>query len=167
MDKKRILSGKKILIVDDEKDVLDSLVALLDTCKIDLASSFEEGKRLLEKNQYDIAVLDIMGVNGFELLRIAKERKIPALMLTAQALSEESLKKSAQDGASYFAPKDKLSKIESFVADVIQAREKNENPWVKWFLRLGSFYDKRFSGPGWREKEREFWKEKLRNYPHS
>jgi len=36
-------------------------------------------------------------VNRFELLEIAKKQKIPALMLTAHGLSEESLKKSADN----------------------------------------------------------------------
>ncbi|MCK5349031.1 MAG: response regulator, partial [Desulfobacula sp.] len=105
MSTRKILKGKKILIVDDEPDVLDSLIELLDMCKIDTASSFEDGKRLLKEQPYDIAILDIMGVKGFDLLKIANEKKIPALMLTAHALSEESLKKSAEDGAAYFAPK--------------------------------------------------------------
>jgi len=68
MEPKKRIRGKKVLIVDDEKDVLDTLSTLLDICKIDAASSFEEAKRLLESNEYDIAVLDIMGVKWFELL---------------------------------------------------------------------------------------------------
>ena len=165
MSSKKLLEGKKILIVDDEPDVLESLIELLDMCKIDTASTFEEGKRLLEDQDYDITILDIMGVQGFELLKIANVQKIPALMLTAHALSEESLKKSAEDGAAYFAPKDKMPEIESFVADVLEAIEKKKSPWVKWFERLGGFYDKRFQGTDWREKEREFWEEKQKRLP--
>lgn len=165
MSSKKLLEGKKILIVDDEPDVLESLIELLEMCKIDTASTFEEGKRLLEDQDYDITILDIMGVQGFELLKIANDQKIPALMLTAHALSEESLKKSAEDGAAYFAPKDKMPEIESFVADVLEAMEKKKSPWVKWFDRLGAFYDNRFQGTDWREKEREFWKEKLKRLP--
>ena len=164
MDTKKVLEGRKILIVDDEPDVLESLSELLDMCRIDSAASFEEGKRFLEEQNYDIAILDIMGVQGFELLKIANEKKIPALMLTAHALSEESLKKSAEEGAAYFAPKDKMHEIESFVADVLEALEKKKSPWEKWFARLGGFYDKRFKGANWREQEREFWEEKLKKY---
>jgi DNA-binding NtrC family response regulator len=131
---------------------------------VDAASSFEEAKRLLETENYDIAVLDIMGVRGFELLEIANKRGIPALMLTAHALSEESLRKSAEDGASYYVPKDEIGKIDVFVADVIEAREKKKNPWVRWYERLGGFFDKKFSGPNWREQQREFWEEKLKSY---
>ena len=110
-----------ILIVDDEQDVLDMLIELLDICKIDTAQSFEEGKRMLEKDHYDVAILDIMGVKGFELLEIAKKEGTPALMLTAHALSEENLKKSAEEGASYYAPKDEMKNIDVFVADIIEA----------------------------------------------
>ncbi len=165
MSSKKLLEGKKILIVDDEPDVLESLIELLEMCKIDTASTFEEGRRLLEDQDYDITILDIMGVQGFELLKIANDQKIPALMLTAHALSEESLKKSAEEGAAYFAPKDKMPEIESFVADVLEAMEKKKSPWVKWFDRLGALYDKRFQGTDWREKEREFWEEKLKRLP--
>jgi DNA-binding NtrC family response regulator len=162
MDTKKILRGKRILIVDDEKDVLNVLVELLDMCKIDTASSFEEAKQLLESESYDIAVLDIMGVKGFELLEIATAKGIPALMLTAHALTKDALKESADRGASYFAPKDEISKIDLFVADVLQAIEKKKNPWTRWFERLGSFYDKKFAGPNWREQEKEFWDKKLK-----
>ncbi|UCG66591.1 MAG: response regulator [Deltaproteobacteria bacterium] len=164
MDTDKILRGKKVLIVDDEQDILDLLVQLLSACMVDPASSFEEAKRLLETENYDIAVLDIMGVRGFELLEIANKRGIPALMLTAHALSEESLRKSAEDGASYYVPKDEIGKIDVFVADVIEAREKKKNPWARWAERLGGFFDKKFSGPNWREQQREFWEEKLKSY---
>jgi DNA-binding NtrC family response regulator len=165
MDLKEKLKGRRVLIVDDEKDVLDSLIEILSECKIDAASTFEEASKLLEKNVYDIAVLDIMGVSGFDLLKIANKRNIPALMFTAHALTKENLKKSAEEGAAYYAPKDEMEKIKHFIIDVLEAVEKKKNPWEKCFARLGGFYDKKFGGKDWREKEREFWKKKLDNLP--
>lgn len=165
MEPEKLLKGKKILIVDDEPDVLELLIDLLEMCKIDTASSFEEGKRQLESETYDVVILDIMGVQGFELLKIAKQNKMPALMLTAHGLSEENLKKSAEEGADYYAPKEKMDEIELFVADVLEASEKNRSPWVKWFERLSDFYDSKFHGPNWREQEREFWEEKIKRLP--
>jgi DNA-binding NtrC family response regulator len=164
MDAKKIIHGKKILIVDDEKDVLDMLIELLEICKIDTAQSFEEGKRLLEENDYDVAILDIMGVKGFELLEVAKKQGTPALMLTAHALSEENLKKSAEEGASYYAPKDEMKNIDVFVADIIETKEMKKNVWARWYDRLGGFYDERFTGPNWRENQKEFWDKKLKEY---
>ena len=165
MDPNKLLKGKKILVVDDEPDVLESLVDLLDMCKIDTAGSFEEGKNRLEAESYDIAILDIMGVDGFELLKIANKCGTPALMLTAHGLSEENLKKSAQEGACYYAPKDKMHEIHLFVADVLEALEKNKSPWVKFFERLAGFYDKRFHGTNWRDQEQKFWQGKLKHWP--
>jgi DNA-binding NtrC family response regulator len=156
MDPHKILIGKRVLVVDDEEDILQLLTDLLDMCKIDTASSFEQAKGLLENNYYDIAVLDIMGVKGYDLLKIANEKEVPALMLTAHALSKEDLKKSAEEGASFYAPKDEINKIDVFVADVLEAKDKNKNAWAKWYERLAGFCDKRF-GPNWRDQDREFW----------
>ena len=163
MDAKELIRGKKILIVDDENDVLEELIELLDMCKIDTADSFETGKARLEEGQYDVTILDIMGVKGFELLEIAKKKKVPALMLTAHSLTEESLKRSAEDGAAYFAPKEKMQDIHLFVADVIEARDKKMNSWGKWFDRFATFYDRRFHGTHWREQEKKFWDEMIKH----
>ncbi|OGP55235.1 MAG: response regulator receiver protein [Deltaproteobacteria bacterium RBG_13_52_11b] len=153
-----------MLIVDDEPDILVVLTELLSLCMIDRASTFETAKALLETYSYDVVVLDIMGVRGFELLEIAKEKDIPTLMFTAHALNEDTLKKSAEKGASYYVPKDELGKMDVFVADVIEARENGKNPWVKWFERLGPFFRERinFRGPNWREDHKKFWDEKLK-----
>lgn len=163
MDYKKVIMGKKVLIADDEEDVLATLTDLLELCKIDTATSFEQAEELLKKNDYHIAVLDIMGVKGLDLLKIAKERDIPALMLTAHALSEDSLKESAEKGAAYYVPKHEIERIALFVADVIDAKEKDKNPWVRWYERLGSAFDVVFTGSNWREREKEFWEKRLLN----
>lgn len=162
MKKKYDLEPKKILIVDDEPDVIDSLAELLEYHKIDSALSFESAKQLLESQQYDIVILDIMGVKGFDLLEIAKKKSTPAMMLTANALSPESLKQSADGGAVYFAPKDKMIDIEAFLTDIFQALDQKKSTWEKWFDRLSGFYDNRFRGPDWRKKEKEFWENKIK-----
>ena len=161
MDPQKILKGARVLIVDDEEDVLETLIEFLDMCKIDKASTFEEAKKLLENNFYHIAVLDIMGVRGYELLEIAKKRGIPALMLTAHALSKDNLKKSFEKGASYCVPKDEINKIDVFVADILLAQEENKNVLLKWYERLSGFCDRRF-GPNWRDEDPDFWNSLLK-----
>ena len=156
MDSEKILKGKRILIVDDEEDILDFLTELLEVCRIDRASTFEEAKNLLELHNYDAAVLDIMGVRGYELLEIAKKRNIPALMLTAHALSQDNLKKSFKQGASYYVPKDEISRVDIFLADILEAMDKKKNVFMKWYERLSGFCDKRF-GPNWKDDDPEFW----------
>ena len=164
MDADLIILGKRILIVDDEQDVRDTLFDLLGDCKLDMASSFEQAKEMLQGNTYDIAILDIMGVDGYGLLEIAKERKVPAIMLTAHALSEDNLLKSAKEGAAYYAPKEELINIKAIVADVVDAIDKNKSPWERMFERLSDYYDTRFNGPNWREKEQKFWAQKTKKY---
>ena len=159
-----LLKDKQVLIVDDEEDVLDVLTHLLDMCQVDRASTFEEAKQLLEKTPYDIAVLDIMGVRGYDLLQIADRRNIPAVMLTAHALTKADMIRSIQEGASFFAPKDRIADIASFLANVLEAKQMNANTWARWFESLGDFYDKRFGGTDWRDREREFWEEKLKDW---
>jgi len=156
MGPKEILKGKRVLIVDDEEDILELLTELLEMCKIDAASSFEQAREFLENNYYHMAVLDIMGVQGYELLEIATSRNIPALMLTAHAISEEDLKKSVQKGASFYAPKDEINNIDVYLADVLEAIENKKNVWAKWYERLSGFCDKRF-GPNWRNQDPDFW----------
>jgi DNA-binding NtrC family response regulator len=153
-----ILAGKRILIVDDEADILETLEEILDMCIIDTAPNFETAQRFLDKNTYDVAILDIMGVKGYKLLELANKKGVPALMLTAHALSPDNLVKSIQEGAQSYVPKDKLSEIKIYVEDILEAREKGTEKQGVWFARLKPFYDKKF-GPDWRKEHKEFWKE--------
>jgi len=164
MKPEKAIAGKYVLIVDDEQDVLDTLADLLDMCRLDTASSFSEAKKMLEANSYDIAVLDIMGVDGYELLKIANNQNIPALMLTAHALSSDNLKRSAEEGAAYYAPKDKMEDIATFLADIFEAIDEGKSTWAKMFDRLGRFYDRRFHGTAWREQMQEYMESKGLRY---
>lgn len=164
MDVDKMLIDKRIIIVDDEQDVLETLYDLLSNCKIDMASNFDQAKQLLDQNQYDIAILDIMGVDGYGLLEIANKKGIPAIMLTAHALSEENLIKSAKMGAAYYAPKEELINIKDIIADVIDAIENKKSTWKRMFDRLADFYDRQFNGPDWREKQEKFWEKKFNTF---
>ena len=153
---KNWLNYKRILIVDDEPDILETLEELLPMCDVVKASSFEEAKALLEVQYFDIAVLDIMGVNGYKLLEIANKRKIMAVMLTAHALSPEETVKSYKEGAAYYIPKEKISEIVTYLNDILEAKEEGKNFWTRWLDRFALYYDTKF-GPDWKDKEKEFW----------
>ena len=151
-----LLEGKRILIVDDEPDVFETLKELLPMCNLAEASSFEEAKSFLEKESLDMAVLDIMGVDGYKLLEIANEKKVPAVMLTAHALSVEDTVRSFKGGAASYVPKEEMVHIAAFLEDILVARKSGKNLLSRWFERLGSFYDKKF-GPDWQKNDKEFW----------
>lgn len=162
MAKKSLLDGKKILIVDDEPDVLESLEDLLPMCELVKAYSFNEAKEQLEAHYFDMAILDIMGVDGYELLEIANRRKVIAVMLTAHALSPEDTVKSYREGAASYIPKEEMINIETFLNDILEAKEKGKHFWWRWYDRLGAYYERKF-GPDWQDHDREFW-EKFSHY---
>ena len=87
VSRKDLIDGQRILIVDDEPDILKTLEDLLPTCDITTAATFEEGKECLEDQEFDLAILDIMGVDGYRLLEIAGDKGVITVMLTAHALS--------------------------------------------------------------------------------
>jgi DNA-binding NtrC family response regulator len=153
---KDLLEGKRILLVDDEPDVLDSLEDLLPMCETVKASNFKEAKDYLETEYFDLAILDIMGVEGYQLLEIANQRKVTAVMLTAHALSPENVIKSYKEGAASYLPKEEMVNIASFLTDVLEAQNQGKNTWVRWYDRLGSFFEKKF-GSEWQDDEKEFW----------
>ena len=127
------LKGKKILIVDDEPDVLETLCELLDMCVIDYARNFETAERLLKENSYDAAIFDIMGVKGYDLLQLAKGKDLPALMLTAHAFSPDHLVKSIIRGAFSYIPKVEMVDIATYLDDAIQAKLKDDRKSKIWF----------------------------------
>jgi two-component system OmpR family response regulator len=79
----------RVLVVEDEPDLLDSLIKALreDGYAVDGAPDGEEGLYKAENYDYDAIVLDIMlpVIDGWELLRrLRKIKKTPVLMLTAR-----------------------------------------------------------------------------------
>jgi len=158
-----IVKGKKILVVDDEPDVLEQLTELLDMCIVDTAPSFETAQKFLNKNTYDVAIFDIMGVRGYDLLELANQKGLPALMLTAHALTPDNLVKSIKEGAQSYIPKEKMSDITTYLADILKAQAKGIEKQGTWFARLKQFFDKKF-GPGWKEEHKEFWQEFDKTY---
>jgi DNA-binding NtrC family response regulator len=153
---KDLLESKRILLVDDEPDVLDSLADLLLMCETVKASNFKAAKDYLETEYFDLAILDIMGVEGYQLLEIANQKRVMAVMLTAHAVSPENIVKSFKEGAASYLPKEEMVNIASFLNDVFEAKEQGKNTWVRWYERMGAFFEKKF-GSQWQDDENEFW----------
>ena len=147
------LKGKTVLVVDDEPDVLDTVAEELEMCLVDKARDYDTALQYLASYTYDVVILDIMGVNGFELLENSVDRGFPTVMLTAHALTPEALKKSIKLGAVSLLPKDKMTELRSFLEDVVLGEGKPV--WQKFFERLGGYFNKHF-GPDWVEKDKFF-----------
>ncbi len=158
MDSK--LQDKSILIVDDEPDILSLLEEEISeacpNCRVIKAETYEWARDLLNSTPYDLVILDIMGVRGFDLLAQAVGLNYPVVMLTAHALSPETLKKAIEQGARAYLPKEKIGGIVPFLEDVLA--HETISGWRHLFDRMGDFFSRRF-GPDWQESDKPFWKE--------
>ena len=156
-----ILDGKRILAVDDEPDVLsvleDEILGSCPECKIDKATSYETALNLLKSKNYDLVILDIMGVRGFDLLDFGVKRDLPVAMLTAHALNPEALKQSFMMGARAYLPKEKLGEIVPLL-EIIFLETDNLSGWATLMKRLEEYLNARW-GEYWQKKDERFWKE--------
>ena len=162
-DSNSLLSGKRILAVDDELDILETIEDILDDAAMDTAGDYDTASQKIRDNSYDLAILDIMGVDGLKLLEETVARGIPTVMLTAHAVNPEALMESIQKGAISYLPKEKLADLDELLEILLGAHQKGEPPWKLLFKKLGSYFDERF-GEGWQEKDKKFWNEFSRNY---
>jgi DNA-binding response OmpR family regulator len=138
------LDGKRVLLVDDEPDILETLEDLLPMCRTTRADSYDEAFRLIDTESFDLAILDIMGVSGYDLLNRCVQRKITAVMLTARALTPADVARSFRDGAAYFIPKEEIFRLATFLEDVLEAQSAGKSTWGRWVERLSAFGEKTF-----------------------
>jgi len=103
---------EKILVVDDEKDILELIDYNLSKngYRVKTAISGEEALELIKENDYDLLILDLMlpGIDGFDLCKMIKadrnKSNIPVIMVTAK--SEEADKVAGLEiGADHYVTK--------------------------------------------------------------
>ncbi|MBI2870255.1 MAG: response regulator [Candidatus Omnitrophica bacterium] len=93
------VNRKKILVVDDEKEVVDILSQVLGENDYDVLSALDGpmALKLAQSESPDMIILDIKmpRVDGFEVLRqlraCEKTQKIPVVMLSARGESQAIL----------------------------------------------------------------------------
>ena len=100
----------KILIVEDERRLADSLKALLEKKGFQAEAVYdgETGAEYAQLGVYDLLILDVMmpGLDGYELARRVRERRcgVPILMLTAHSALEDRVQ-GLNAGADYYLTK--------------------------------------------------------------
>ena len=100
----------KILIVEDERLLADSLKALLEKKGFQAEAVYdgETGAEYAELGVYDLLILDVMmpGLDGYQLARRVRERRcgVPILMLTARSALEDRVQ-GLNAGADYYLTK--------------------------------------------------------------
>jgi len=104
------MKQKKILAIDDEKVILDSIVKLCGTesWQVDCAEDAFVGLKMIESNSYNLIICDIMmpQMDGFELLENLRQQEIktPVIITTGFSTVENAVK-SLYSGSIDFLPK--------------------------------------------------------------
>jgi DNA-binding response OmpR family regulator len=136
------LKGKRLLAVDDEPNVLAMVKYVLHPAAVDTASSYDEARAKLLTGRYDVAVLDIMGVRGYDLLA-EFHGKLPCLMLTAHSLSSRDFARAHEERAVLYLPKEEIGALDEYVCKVLASKE----PLWDWLVSRLDF--RRWFGPTW------------------
>ena len=85
------MSGKYVLIVDDDPDLVETVAMMLESKGFEVGKAYHglEGEQAIKKRRPDVLVLDVMmpRKNGYELCKELKSNKwtsdIPVILLTA------------------------------------------------------------------------------------
>ncbi len=101
----------KILVVDDEQDVLDLFRDLFtkQNYQVECALSGKSALEMIDKDRSDVVLLDIKmpemdGIQALEEIK-KKDPSIEVVMLTAYGYEDELINKSMQKGASGYISK--------------------------------------------------------------
>lgn len=131
------LKNKRILLVDDEQELLDMVASILHSDgyqNILTARSVGEALALADKTTPELAILDVMlpDGNGFDLMEQLKTRgNFPVLFLTACGEDDDKFKGFGLGADDYivkpFLPKELLFRV----AAILRRSYKDENPLVK------------------------------------
>jgi DNA-binding NtrC family response regulator len=136
------ISRGRILVIDDEPDIRESLEALLssENYRVELAFNATEGLKKLETSTYDLVLVDLMmpdksGMEVLEEIRL-RDRETPLFMITAYGSIEvavEALKRGAND---YFAkPWDNEKLLIEIERMISKHRLERENTELKRALK--------------------------------
>jgi DNA-binding response OmpR family regulator len=91
--------NKKILIADDEIDIVETLQFMLEVEGFECITAYngEDALNLAKREHPDLIILDVMmpKINGYKVSRLlkfdAKYKKIPILMVTARSQEEDKM----------------------------------------------------------------------------
>ena len=132
----------KILVVDDEPDIRESLEFLLsnENYRVDLAANATEGLKRLETSSYDLVLLDLMmpDKSGMQVLEEVRQRDpdTPIFMLTAYGSIEVAVQALKRGASDYFSkPWDNEKLLIEIERTIARRRLELENTELKRALK--------------------------------
>jgi len=124
----------KILVVDDEPDLLEQLRELLTSQKYDVDTA-DDGESALDKlfdNLYDLIILDIMlpKVDGLSVLREIRKAKVktPVLMLTTKGAVEDKIKGLDYGADDYLAKPFAMAELMARIRSLLRRASDHRDP---------------------------------------
>jgi len=132
--KKKSLSAK-ILVIDDEPDLVSTVQCRLEWCKFEVttASNGQEGLDKAASEKPDLILLDIdmPGMNGHEVLEHMSNRpdlkEIPVIMCTALCEAEDIAKASSYGVVDYIAKPFDFSELVEKISNVLGIKTLSEH----------------------------------------
>jgi DNA-binding response OmpR family regulator len=92
---------KKVLIIDDERQIVDFLKNFLSRLGIEAvgALSGEEGLKIYQKEEFNAVFLDIQmkGISGLEVLKLIKDKNSQAKVLMITAKEDQATREQADE----------------------------------------------------------------------
>ena len=124
----------RILVVDDEVSIADMIKLCLSKngYECETANDGLEASRLIEKNHYDLALLDIMipEIDGFELIEYMKQYDIPVIFVTAKAAIDDRVKGLHLGAEDYLIKPFALQELVARVQTVLRRYNKTQTQFV-------------------------------------
>lgn len=117
----------KLLLIDDEADVLYSFRRIFDSPEVELttASSGEEGLKLIPQLKPDLVLMDIRmgGINGLETLRRIRQldTKQLVILMTAYGTTQTAIEAMKLGAYDYLLKPFDVPKIKEIVANALKA----------------------------------------------
>lgn len=135
-------SPGRILIIDDEADIRESLETLLslEGYLVDQAPTATDGLRILEHTDYDLVLLDLMmpDKSGMDVLKEVRERdrETPICMITAYGSLEVAVNALKAGASDYFSkPWDNEKLLIEIDRLIARRRLERENTYLKRALK--------------------------------
>ena len=135
-------NASKILIVEDDpsiSDLLEMNFSVAGYC-CDAANNGKDALERIQRNAYDLAVLDIMlpGIDGFELFQDMQEKQIPIIYLSAKSDTHSKVKGLKMGAEDYITKPFDVLELLVRVEKVLQRYQKKQREYRQTIYQIGN-----------------------------
>lgn len=123
----------KVLIIDDEEDILSSCKAVLEDedYDVDIAKDYDEAMKIFESKKIDLVFLDVWlpNVDGLDILSNIKEKypNTTVIMMSGHAGVETAVRATKLGAYDFLEKPISISKLLSSCEEVLNKKENNKN----------------------------------------